>query len=218
VGRVTGVLAVTLVALLLMPTWALAKGPFQAVVEGPGIAPTPLRPRDSTTIGPALATMVEASGFFPQVGGGSSEALFPDRPRWDLGARYSVTYFIGGSDREGRIIEYLFPFADKGPVTYMPPGQPLWGTERTAGGWYLAGPRLKQLLTEIGLPKKTPTGSIGATSPHRTTADQESDESRIPGLFPTGALWVAGLLVGAGSLLALWRLQFRSASRASGRS
>src|ERR671918_2860553 len=88
IGRTAGRIAIVLTALFVVAPSALAKGPSQAVVTGPGIEPTPLRPPGSPAIGADLATMVEASGFFAGLAGDRSKRLLNRRPAGGLGPRY----------------------------------------------------------------------------------------------------------------------------------
>lgn len=105
----------------------LAKGPSQAVLEGPGLtSPIPLRPPDQRTIGPALATMVQESGFFGGLNGTGSGYRITRPRNSQLGPRFTVRYTLGGPGEEGIIVQYLYPYATFGPVTHMPSDQPFW--------------------------------------------------------------------------------------------
>jgi hypothetical protein len=60
--------------------------------------------------------------------------------------------------------------ASLGTVTHIPPDQPFWIDQETAGGWHVAGAELKDMLIEIGLPQtppnaeERPMGQKGATN------------------------------------------------------
>jgi hypothetical protein len=65
--------------------------------------------------------------------------------------RYRVPSLIGGPTRW--VEQHAYPFAEPRPVTFVAPGQPFWGRgQRTAGGWYEAGPLLRTTLVDIGVP------------------------------------------------------------------
>jgi hypothetical protein len=81
----------------------------------------------------------------------------------DLGPKYTVTYTVPGPNGETwKIKQDLYPYAKRGPVTYMKPGQDIFETDGTRGGWYMAEIALKDLLVDAGLP---------ATPPSNTSAD-----------------------------------------------
>lgn len=113
----------------------LGKGPSQAVVEGPGLtSPVSLRPPNQRTIGPALATMAQESGFF---GGlyGTGPGYRASRPRnTQLGPRFTVRYTLGGLRGESTLVQSLYPYAPSGPVTHMPSDQPFWMDQRPQEG------------------------------------------------------------------------------------
>jgi hypothetical protein len=151
---VVGAFAIVLLGLV---SPALAKGPSQAVIEGPGLeSPISLRPPGQPTIGPRLATMVEQSGFFF---GLSSQRSERKRIRFagELGPRYTVTYTLNGPARPDAIKQHVYPYASQGPLTYMPRGQKYWNGEQTTGGWHEAPVALKEMLVKSGLPRTPPT-------------------------------------------------------------
>jgi hypothetical protein len=113
----------------------LAKGPSQAVIEGPGLpSPISLRPPGEPTIGAALATMTQESGFFAALHGADAP-WHHQKPDGELGPRYVVTYSLGAGDNSRSIVQYLYPHASAGPITYMPPGQRTSTHDKTTGGW-----------------------------------------------------------------------------------
>jgi hypothetical protein len=62
----------------------------------------------------------------------------------------------GPNGETDRIVQYVYPYATPTPVTYMEPGQPFFGTERTVGGWLVATAALTESLVEAGLPETAP--------------------------------------------------------------
>jgi hypothetical protein len=148
----------------------LATGPSQAVIKGPGLqSPVSLRAPGEPTIGPALATMVQESGFFAALHGADA-AWRHQSPEGKLGPRYVVTYTLGGSDDSRSIVQYVYPYASAGPVTYMPPGQRTWANDKTTGGWHRADASLKEMLIGVGLPQ-TPPITRKETSGNKSATD-----------------------------------------------
>ena len=158
---------------------ALAKGPSQAVIEGPGLAhPVPLRDPSSPTIGPDLASMIQESGFWEQLWCRHCRSRSA-RPAGVLGPRYTVEYTMTLEGQpSSHLIQYVYPYADPRPVTSMPAGQPYWTRgQRTAGGWYVARPRLRQLLIGIGLPQTAPQAT---QDPASATTTGTGSSSGVP--------------------------------------
>jgi hypothetical protein len=147
---------------------AAAKGPVQAVIQGPGISPISLRPSGEASIGETLATMVQESGFFAGLHGADAPWRH-QRPDGNLGPRYVVTYRLGGRDGSRSIIQYVYPYASAGPVTYMPPGQRSWTDQETTGGWHRADASFKEMLITAGFPKEQPDTAVKATNDRQAT-------------------------------------------------
>jgi hypothetical protein len=61
------------------------------------------------------------------------------------------------------ITQDVYPYAARGPVTYMEAGQKLLARE-TGGGWFQADSRLRETLVSAGLPATAPAASSGASS------------------------------------------------------
>lgn len=93
----------------------------------------------------------------------------PGRPKGDLGPRYTMRYVVSpGPETEvpdqPPVVQYLYPFADQGPLVYTPPGQK-WiahpdGEARE--GWIHPDPTLMDVLTRRGLPTSAPNASEDA--------------------------------------------------------
>ena len=127
--------ACSMVVLTASPVFA--KGPSQAVLEGPGLtSPVSLRSPGQRTIGPALATMFQESGLFDGLYGTGSGSKVTRPPCSQLGPRFTVTYTLGGPGRDSTIVQYIYPYATPGPVTHIHPDQPL--LDRSKDGWWLA--------------------------------------------------------------------------------
>jgi hypothetical protein len=195
---------VAAICLLALPAGAMAKGPQAASIAGPGlVAPLHLGGEGEWDAGGPLERLVTDGGFFEAVWGGESGSLLARSPTARLGPLYRVTYFVPGpSGRSDRIRQQLYPYARGGPLTYTPPGQPFFDTERTRGGWFRAAPRLLRPLIAAGLPRQA------RPPPAKATAAEESPRS----LLGVAAL-VLVLLAAAAALVVrrTARLRARSA-------
>ena len=155
----------TLALVLAAP--AAAKGPDQATITGPGLEgdnQIVFGSKGDPAAGTPFGVLVENTGFFPGVFGQSPSPMLAGRPDGDLGPRYVIAYRVPGPNNElDAIRQDLYPYAAGGPVTYMKPGQPVFGNE-TLGGWYRATESFKQTLVSMGLPKSAPGTSGGGSS------------------------------------------------------
>ena len=153
----------TLAALLLLacvPSLAIAKGPSEATITGPGIDSTitvaPGEPGAEMAPGVAVMELAEAAGFFPASFGQAPTPMTGNPPAGELGPRYTIEYLVPGpAGKPDRIVQDLYPYATE-PVTYMEPGQPFFETERTRGGWYVGSAELTHVLLDAGLPESAP--------------------------------------------------------------
>jgi len=137
---------------LVLPATALGKGPVEATITGPGLD----KPIVLSGVGeePTPAgSLAESAGFFLAAFGPNESPLIRARPRGDVGPRYTITYEI-----PAKIKQYAYPYATP-PVSYLPPGQDLFGADVTRGGWFRAGTQLRAMLVSAGLPKAAPGGS-----------------------------------------------------------
>lgn len=142
--------------LLFFAPSASAKGPSQAVVEGPGIEhPIAVRAQGASTIGLDLAALIESSGIFAQLWCRGCEDVTAKRPGGSLGPMYVVRYRMSSELTGGPaswVEQRVYPFAEPTPVTFVTRGQAYWG-RRTVGGWYKATSRLTRVLVGIGVPR-----------------------------------------------------------------
>jgi hypothetical protein len=187
---------------------AAAKGPDQAVITGPGVdQPIVVRAPGSPTIGQRMATLINASGIMDQLWCRACPELLARQPTsTDLGPmfkiRYRVPSLIGGPTRW--VEQHVYPFAHPAPVTYVVPGQPFWHQE-TAGGWYVAGPKMRQVLVDVGVPRQaTPS------SPWVETASVTPIGVSIA-LIATGIALAIAIIVGLAVLMRAWSSRTRSA-------
>lgn len=175
----------TIVALAAAPT-ALAKGPTSATLEGPGTDRITFSSYNEPGVN--LTHITQRAGFFAAVFGGQApDPMLANRPKGELGPKYTLTYGLGPG--QSRIVQEVYPYAKPAPVTYTRPGQKVYD-RASRGGWFQAGPELKTTLVSAGLPATAPAaGSTGS-----------SDGSSFPG-FTVALVASALLLVGATALL-----------------
>ena len=180
------------IAALALPASALGKGPSGASIDGPGSGGSITVSGGDGYGGTPLVDLTQQAGFFEATFGQEPNPLLASRPNGDLGPKYMITYTVPGPNNElDEIRQYVYPYANPAPVTYMEPGQAFFGTERTRGGWFKADPALKQTLVAAGLPR-TPPGSATASG---------------SGDFPTAliTLLTASLLVAMATALLIRR-------------
>jgi hypothetical protein len=141
---------------------ALAKGPAEATITGPGIKGGAIHLKSGggdPMSGTPLGSLAEDGGFYPAAYGQSPDPMVRTRPRGVLGPKYDVEYRVPGPNgRTDTIRQELYPYASIGPVTYMKPGQLFWGDMKTHGGWYVGAPALKSQLVKAGLSATPPSG------------------------------------------------------------
>jgi hypothetical protein len=152
---------------LAMPSLALGKGPTAATMDGPGGGGGITFSGDEAS--GSLGQLTEQSGWFAAAFAQEPNPLLAGRPKGDLGPKYTVTYTVPTDmNRTVTIRQEIYPYASPGPVTYMAPGQPIFDMT-TPGGWFQAGPELKQTLVAAGLPETPASRSPDDTSFPTTT-------------------------------------------------
>lgn len=144
------------VVVLLAPTAALAKGASEATITGPRLGNGIRLAGEGDPGGGALMQIAEDSGFFPAVFLTTPNPMLSERPDGELGPRYTIVYVMPGPSGVDEIRQDVYPYATPSLVSYTKPGQPYFGTERTVGGWYVAGPPLKDDLVAVGLRATAP--------------------------------------------------------------
>jgi hypothetical protein len=150
---------------LALPAAALAKGPSEAVVTGPGIDD------DQGLLIAGLGDdsgLTNQSGFFPAAFGQTPDPMLDSAPEGTLGPKYRIRYTVPGpSGSDATIVQDVYPYAEPNPVTYTPPGQTFFDTERTRGGWFVSTIGLRNILVHAGLPAESPVG-VGTGGDDRT--------------------------------------------------
>ncbi len=139
---------------LTLPSAALAKGPSEASLKGPGLGKA-LKFAGTEQPGSPLGDLTQDAGFFPAAYGQEPNPLLPARPAGDLGPKYTIEYTVpDGNGKSFRIKQDAYPYAKPHPVTYMAPGQKIFDMT-THGGWY--ADELDVLRERLSLPAKAPT-------------------------------------------------------------
>ena len=186
-------LIVLSIAMLALPATSFAKGPSEASITGPGLGKA-IKITGPEQDGSAMMNFADAAGFFPGAFGQEPSPLLPSRPKGDLGPKYTIEYTVPGNEN-APIKQDLWPYAKPYAVTYMAPGQDIFGA-KTKGGWFTDS-SLKGILVAAGLPKSAPASTAGGSS------------------FPTGLVGglFAALLLAAASAVLL-RRRFRPAAAA----
>jgi hypothetical protein len=189
-------LVLAALAALVLPTAALAKGPDEATITGPGLAKaiTVSGPEED---GSPMMAFADAAGFFPAAFGQQPNPMLPSRPKGDLGPRYTIEYNVPGGDGESWTLKQdLYPYALPAAVTYMKPGQEIFDMT-TLGGWW-SDATLKDQLVALGLPKTA------------ASAEDATASSSSAGFFSTGRLGVLVLvLLVLGGATLVMRRRFR---------
>jgi hypothetical protein len=153
-------IAATLVAVLVLPSVAAAKGPTSASVSGPGLDRSLAVTGQGEGPGTSLGVLATSAGFFPQLFGQVPDPTLTSRPKGTLGPRYTVVYMVPGPNNEtSRVVQYVYPYAKPVALSYMKPGQTFWDGRKAHGGWFVATAGLKRLLMRAGLPAKAPARS-----------------------------------------------------------
>jgi len=181
------------VAILLVPATAHAKGPDAATIEGAGLA-APIAV-DGNHGGSSFTDLREETGFMPAAFRETPDPMMRTAPTTELGPKLVITWRVpaeGGA--AGSIRQDVYPYADGGPLVYTEPGQTFLHTEHTYGGWYRAVPALTASLRRLGVPAP-------AASQTPTTVAKQAPP---PDSTWTGPLLVAlAIAVGAGALVTI---------------
>lgn len=143
---------------LALPAAALAKGPSEAVLTGPGLDDDGIA---LTGLGDGSG-LVNQAGFFQATFGQSPDPMLAEPPAGTLGPKYRLTYTVPGpSGSDATIVQDVYPFAQPSPLTYTRPGQPFFDSERTRGGWFVATAGLRNVLVHEGLPPAKAPAAVG---------------------------------------------------------
>lgn len=174
-------------ALLLAALPAQAKVAGEATISGPGLgggAGDGGGNGSITLSGSDGGGWAAFSGLLDTARAGAERA-----PTEALGPRYRVVLDVRQPPQAPHVVQYLYPFAESGPLLYTPPGQRLLDFEAPSG-WWGAGTDLMGLLEDSGFPQEAP-----AVEPQ--AAPRAAPETPQPGITPVvwALIGVAGLLV-----------------------
>jgi hypothetical protein len=160
---VTALAAGMSIAAVALATPALAKGPSQARITGPGLVHAIVVSGGGEPGEPGkLASLAEQTSLFTVMFGANGGVPAPARlrtppPKASLGPQYTVIYTVPGvtpqpGQQFGRIRQNVYPHAAGGPVIYTPPGQRGFGQPLQAAGWLRGSPQLTRTLAQLGVP------------------------------------------------------------------
>ena len=185
-------LVLVALAALVLPTAALAKGPDEAKITGPGLGKAILISGPEEEGSPMMA-FADAAGFFPAAFGQQPDPMEPNRPKGNLGPRYTIEYHVPGPEGDAFSIEQdLYPYAQPSAVTYMKPGQRIFDMA-TVGGWW-SNATLKDDLVALGLPESA----------------SAAEDASSAGFFSTGTLGLLVIvLLGLGGATLVMRRRFK---------
>ncbi len=204
----------SIAAALTLATPALAKGPSQASITGPGLAHAIVVSGNGEPGMPSkLATLAGQTSLFTVMFGAGGSVPAPVRlrtplPRASLGPRYTVIYTVPGvtpqpGEQFGRIRQDLYPLAAGGPVIYTPPGQAGLGQQLQVTGWLRASALLTRTLAQVGVPLRpgTPTARQARLPPGaHPEAAQQAGSRTLAWLIASAAAIAAAAIAGT----ALW--------------
>jgi hypothetical protein len=153
----------SIAAAVALATPALAKGPSQARITGPGLVHAIVISGGGEPGLPGkLASLAEQTSLFTVLFGADGGVPAPARlrtppPNAYLGPQYTVIYTVPGvtpqpGQQFGRIRQNVYPHALGGPVIYTPPGQRGFGQPLQATGWFRGSPQLTRTLAQLGVP------------------------------------------------------------------
>jgi hypothetical protein len=146
-----------LVAALVLPATASAKGASAASIIGPGLAKTLRIGGNGETTGNALGNLADAAGFFPAIFLTTPDPMTEQRPAGKLGPRYRIVWTVPGQIGDSKITQDAYPYAEPQALTYVKPGQLFWGGQHARGGWYVGGSQLRASLFAVGVPRSAPS-------------------------------------------------------------
>jgi hypothetical protein len=184
------------VAVLVMsPGAALAKGPMDATVDGPGLAEPLTLDWDANET--ELDALITATGFWELAEPAAAQ------PSKDLGARYVVSYSVYDDDGSGTALAlHAYPFAKPTPLVYVPAGQDAFPVGVVPEGWRTASAALTTWFKAQPIKAVAETAAAAdapAVQPAAAVAPASPDEATSPllvlAIAGAGALVAAGLVV-----------------------
>jgi hypothetical protein len=207
-----------LTALLFAAQPASAKGASRATISGPGFKePVEL----GYTGGNDLSRLANLTGIYGALFETEPNPMLDENPADKLGPRYEIGYVMKAPGFKMNVVRQdVYPFAKPNPVTYVDPGQPIFGQSRknqsrTVGGWYESGPALVRFLVTKGMPepkggletkdKKDAPAKGGDETAAKDAAAEASGETRdaapAPREDPNGGSAASWPLIAIGTLV-----------------
>jgi hypothetical protein len=168
----------SIAAAITLAAPALAKGPSQASITGPGLAHPVVVSGPGETQG-RLGNLALETGLFTAMFGTqvvvayqTPQPLRTPPPAASLGPRYTIVYTVPGvapqhGEQYGTIRQYIYPLAPGGPATYTPPRQQgFGGSVLSVTGWLRATSRLTRTFTQLGIrPRAQAAPQAGSGTP-----------------------------------------------------
>ena len=202
--------AMSIAAAITLAAPALAKGPTQARISGPGLAHAIVVSGNGEPGQPGrLGTLAVQTGLFIVLFGANAGVL-PQTPKQlrtpppeaSLGPRYTITYTVPGvtprpGEQFGRIRQDLYPRAAGGLLVYTPRGQHGFGGLLSVTGWLRASPRLARTHAQLGI---SPPAGTPAPAAHLVAA-QRAGSRAVSWLIASAAAIAAAALAGTVLLL-----------------
>lgn len=199
----------SIAATITLATPALAKGPSQARITGPGLAHAIIvSGRGEPGLTGRLSTLVEQTILFTVLFG--INATVPGQPparqrtppqQALLGPRYTIIYTVPGviprpGAQDGQIRQDLYPRAAGGPLVYTPPGQEGFGGPLAFTGWLQASPGLPRTLAQLGVPPPPGTRAASQTRRPAATHPMAAGSQPLPWLIASAVVIAAAALAG----------------------
>jgi len=167
---------------------AFAKGPESATLIGPDID-EPIELKND----PDLGRLLEQSGIWT----GTSGRRIPTEPTGDLGPMYTLTWInMGPPDatvEERTIRQFLYPYAEPGPVVHTPEQLGLEGWGGDVVGWFMAPEDLTDTLVALGVPVSAPPATSDLQTPAEAAAAAPVESAAGPTTDYFGYLAIIGL-------------------------
>jgi hypothetical protein len=165
--RLLSTIGLAALLVVLSSSAALAKGPVEVSIDGPGddgsidIGGDPGSGEPGS--GGTLSRLAEHAGLFTVGFGDNVSQLMERQPEGDLGPEFRLEWTVPNPEgTNDTIVQRLYPYADAGALTHTEAGQAYMGME-TLGGWYVGGSALSAALTEAGVPEQPPATGLRAT-------------------------------------------------------
>jgi hypothetical protein len=151
--KTAAVLAVLVTLVVAGATPAGAKGATGGTIDGEGIDDAIAVPAD----------LSGESGLYELIWETDGATRLAAAPTDDLGPRLVITWMLMGPNGDVPIEQEVYPYAASGPVTYVAPGQPMWESARTLGGWATAPQGLVMRLEALGVSRSAAVAGGGGT-------------------------------------------------------